>query len=241
MLRDTTGSVIWQESYIAINEVMEKGSQANVSFLDNLSNFIIVIIILSLFTVTFMRIAEGLIWSFLSIFNFKRLLSIEQQGHLQYSRNITLLFLLLIGAFIFAISNDAHPVLENNFFTGVNFLLAFGTIMLYLVIRVFVATTLDWVNKSSFFKVLNKLYYTYSIIAICLTIAGFLAYTIFEGVPFRHIVNYIIGALLVTNVLYYLRCYKIIISNGFSHFFLILYLCTLEILPQVVLAYLILS
>lgn len=239
--RDSLGCTAWPESYIAINEVVETGSTINVSFLDNISNFIVVFILLTLFAVAFMRIAEGLITSAISIFNYKRLLNIEQQNHLQNSRNITLIFLLLISAFIFANSNAIHPVLENPFFTGANFILAFGTMMFYLTFRVLIAATTDWVNKCSLFKLLNRFYCTYIIIAICLSLIGFLTYIIYEEITFKYIAFYIAGCLFISNLLYYMRCYKIIISNGFSHFFLFLYLCTLEILPQVVLAHLILS
>lgn len=239
--KDSLGCTAWPESYIAINEVIEAGNTIHVSFLDNISNFIIVLVILTLFCMAFMRIAEGLITSAISIFNYKRLMSIEQQNHLQNSRNTTLIFLLLITSFIFANFNALHPVLENPFFTGANFLLALGTALLYLAFRLFIASALDWVNKCTLFKLTNRFYNTYLINAICLSILGFLAFIIFETITFKHIAYYIAGCIIMSNFLYYLRCYKTIISNGFSHFFLFLYLCTLEILPQVVLAHLILS
>ena len=239
--RDSLAHTAWPESYLAMDEVVDMGSTLHVSFLDNISNFIIVFVILTLFTVAFMRIAEGLITSAISIFNYKRLLNIEQQNHLQNSRNTTLVFLLLISAFIFANFNAIHPVLENPYFTGANFILAFGSMMLYLALRLMVAGITDWVNKHTIFRLLNKFYNTYLINSISLSIAGFLAFIIFENITFKHIAFYIAGCFIISNLLYYLRCYKIIISNGFSHFFLILYLCTLEILPQVVLAHLILS
>ncbi len=239
--RDSLECTAWPESYIATNEVIETGSTVNVSFLDNISNFIIVLLMLTLFSVAFMRIAEGLITSAISIGNYKRLLSIEQQNHLQNSRNTTLFFLLLITAFIFANFNALHPVLENPFFTGANFLLAFGTSLLYLAFRASIAATLDWINKCSIFTLLNRFYNTFLIVAICLSIIGFIIFIIFETITFKHIAFYIAGCLIMSNLLYYMRCYKTIISNGFSHFFLFLYLCTLEILPQVVLAHLILS
>ena len=239
--KDSLAITAWPESYLAISEVVETGSEVHVSFPDNISNFIIVLIVLTLFSVAFMRIAEGLITSAISIFNYKRLLNIEHQNHLQNSRNTTLFFLLLITAFIFANFNALHPVIQNPFFTGANFLLAFGTSLLYLAFRVAIASTLDWVNKCSLFKLINRFYNTYLIVAICLSLIGFILFIIFETITFKHIAFYIAGCLVTANLLYYMRCYKIIISNGFSHFFLFLYLCTLEILPQVVLAHLIIK
>lgn len=241
LLTNIPVSEAWPNSYIAVNEVIGPGSGFPVSLIDNISNLVIVIVILTLFAVTFMRIAEGLLSSVISTFNMKRLVAIEQQTHLQNSRNITIIFLLIISAFIFANYNAAYPLLENSFSTGVNFAIALGAAGIYLLGRIVMANTLNWVNKVSFFTILNRFYYTYCIIFVALSVLGFLFYIVFEAITFRHIAIYIAAANIITNLLYYERCRQIIISNGFSHFFLILYLCTLEILPQLVLVHLILS
>lgn len=235
------GKEAWPGSYIAVNEAMESGIGAGVSLFDNISNLIMVIIILSLFTVTFMRIAEGLISSVISTFNMKRLIAIEQQTHLQNSRNITLTFLLIVSAFIFANYNGSYHLLENHLPSGMNFIISLAAAVLYFTFRYIMSATLNWVNGVSFFRILNRFYYTYCIIFITLSISGFLLCIIIDSITFRHVAIYILASVLITNFLYYIRCWQIIISNGFSHFFLILYLCTLEILPQLVLAHLILS
>ena len=234
-------SQAWPDSYIAVEEFAGQASSTPLSLVDNISNLIIVVIILSLFTVTFMRIAEGLIVSAKSIFNVKRVIEIEQQNHLQNSRNITITFLAIILAFMFSNYNANHAIVENSFSTGINFLLAFGTLSLYLLFRAIAANIMDWVNRVSLFKMLNRFYNTYCIIMISLIIISFLALVAFESITFRHVAISILTTVFLTNLLYYIRCSQIIISNGFSHFFLILYLCTLEILPQLVLAHLILS
>lgn len=234
-------SQLWPESHIAVGEFVPVANYAPVSLVDNISNLIIVIIILSIFTVTFMRIAEGLAFSAKSLFNAKKLVEIEQQSHIQNSRNITIVFLVIISAFMFSNYNANHAIIGNSFSTGVNFLMASGTAGLYFAFRRVAAGIMDWVNTCSLFKMLNRFYFTYSIIMTSLAIICFLALITFESITFNLIAGSISACIILTNLLYYIRCCQIIISNGFSHFFLILYLCTLEILPQAVLAHLILS
>lgn len=232
---------LWPESYIAVNEVASTLPFIPVSFINEIANFVIVLSIISLFIITFMRIAEGLFSAAVSAFNLKALINIEQQIHIQTSRNITLIFSILLAAFIFANYNSSHPVLENHFPTGINFILAIVAVAGYFIFRKLVSILLNWVNRCSFFTLLNRFYYTYSILFACLAIIGFISYIIFPQITFRHIAHYTLSVIILTNLLYYIRSYQLIISNGFSQSFLILYLCTLEFLPQLIIAYIILS
>ncbi len=231
----------WPGSYIAINEISGDLHISTLSFVDNVANLAIVAAIILLFLFGFNRIAEGIFTLAESVFSFKKMIKIEQETNLQVSRNTLLLFCLVIAAFIFANYNDSHPILSNSYSVGVNFIFALSAASVYLLFRYIAFSLLNYTNRRRFFKYINRFYYSHAIMAITLSVLGFCVSIIFSGIPFRHIALYIIWVTSISLVIYFIRGYQIIISNGFSHFFWILYLCTLEILPLVIILHLILS
>ncbi|MEG2849274.1 MAG: DUF4271 domain-containing protein, partial [Bacteroidales bacterium] len=62
---------------------------------------------------------------------------------------------------------------------------------------------------------------------------------IFNDFEFIYTSLYVSVSLFIPFLLYFIRGYQLIIANGFSKFFYISYLCTLEILPLIILAHLI--
>lgn len=231
----------WPESRIAFNDTAADRVIEVLSLADTLSNVYIVIGLITLFLFTFGRIAEGLHAVAISIFDYKRLLSIERQANLYTSRNTLLLFSVIVSSFIFANYNSHSSLLNNNFSIGINFLFCLAFIAGYFTLRYVFFRILGWTNCCSIFKYLNRLYYTYAIMGIVLIILVFLVYMIFPSIPVSGIVTCIAAMAAVTLCAYFIRGYQIIISNGFSLFFWILYLCTLEILPLLVIWHIILS
>ncbi len=231
----------WPESRIAFNDMAADRAIEVLSLADTVSNVCIVIGLIALFLFAFGRIADGLYAVAVSIFDYKRLLSIEHQANLYISRNTLLLFSIIVSSFIFANYNSHSSLLDNHFSIGINFLLCLASVAVYFTLRYALFRILGWTNRCSIFKYLNRLYYTYSIMGIVLITLIFLVYMVFPSIPASGIIACIATVAAVTLCAYFIRGYQIIISNGFSHFFWILYLCTLEILPLLVIGHIILS
>ncbi len=231
----------WPESSIACTDVVDIATGADLPFVDSIANLCIVSAIIILFLFAFSRIMEGIFAIASSVFNAKKLLAIERQANLYGSRNVLLVFSLIVSVFIFINDSLTKNLIENNYPLGIRFLLVFIVIILYFTARYIVFKVMDWVNRKPVFKYINRFYYTHAILSILLLTLGFLFLMIFPNIPVVYIRSYTIGIASFTLLLYFTRGYQLIISNGFSHFFWILYLCTLEILPSIAILHLILS
>ncbi len=231
----------WPESYLAIDEIIDKTGSLGMPFIDTIANLAIVSVILALFLFAFTRILEGIYAVSVAAFNSKMLLDIERQANLYTSRNILLVFSLIISVFIFLNYKVTRDLIDNDYALGIKFIVILLAVACYFLIRYILFKAMDWVNRKSVFKYLNRFYYTHAILGILLLLFGFIISIILPTIPQNHILFYIIGVFIITLLLYFIRGYQIIISNGFSHFFWILYLCTLEILPAIVILHLILS
>lgn len=231
----------WPGSHLAIYDVIDHSVENGIPFIDDIANLCITAIIIILFLFAFSRILEGIYAVALSVFNAKRLMAIERQTNLYGSRNILLLFSIIVSVFIFINNSTTKQLLDNNYVLGIRFLAALGIITAYFIIRYTSFKILDWVNSCSVFKYVNRFYYTHASLGILLIAPMFLISIAVPQIPSGYIIWYVTGVVILTLLLYFTRGYQIIISNGFSHFFWILYLCTLEILPSIAILHIILS
>ena len=232
---------LWPESYNVLETITSGTGDVVLSFTDTVTNFGIVGLVIGFFLFAFGRIADGLEVVIVSLFNYKELTKIEGQTNLFMSRNILLMFSLLVLAFMFANSGLLYYMNGHKFPVGVTFALTLAIFFVYFMARQISFSILNWVNKRSFFKYISRVYYTHLTVAAVFSIVGLALYMIFPHMGRPLLIYYLYPLLALISVIYFVRCYKIIISNGFSNFFWILYLCTLEILPLVVLGHVILS
>lgn len=232
---------IWPESYNVLETMTSGTGDVILSFTDTVANFGIVGLIIGFFLFAFSRIADGLEIVMVSLFNYKEMMKIEGQTNLFMSRNILLMFSLLVLAFMFANSGLLYYMNGHKFPVGVTFLLTLAIFIIYFVARQIALSILNWVNRRKFFKYISRIFYTHLTAAAVFSIIGLVFYMIFPHMGRPLLIYYMYPLLSLIAVLYFIRCNKIIISNGFSNFFWILYLCTLEILPLVVLGHVILS
>ncbi len=157
------------------------------------------------------------------------------------SRNILLMFSLLVLAFIFSNSDLPFYITGRKIPVGVTFGFTMISFIGYFLARQIFMVVLDWVNRSSTFKHISRIYYTHLTAAAVFSMIGLVLYMLFPHMGRGLLAYYLYPLLTLIFGLYFIRCNKIIISNGFSHFFWILYLCSLEILPLVVLGHVTLS
>ncbi len=233
---------LWPESFVVLNESISGADELMLSFSDTLINLGLVITIIAFFLLSFARIAEGVATVAVSVFSYKNLIKIEEQANLYISRNVLLIFSSLVFAFMFSNSDIAFDYVgEEKFSVGITFVATLLLILLYFLFRNLSFFMLNWVNRCKAFKYLSRIYYTHVALGMVFSILGLLIYMLFPGVGSSFLKIYLFVSLSALSVMYFVRGNQIIISNGFSHFFWILYLCTLEILPLVVIGHVMFS
>ncbi|MBR6972029.1 MAG: hypothetical protein IKH89_04675 [Bacteroidales bacterium] len=169
----------------------------------------IVIILVVFFLVATERILEGLFRSFHSFFFLKRQEEVDDELTLRSSRNITAFF--IYPAALFAVSPNPETFA----------FLLIGSIV-YLAVKYGIMAVLDYVNRTNIFKFIGRMGINYLISASAMLFFGR--------------INIWFAALCaIPTLMYLIMEAKVIFKNNFSVFFYILYLCTLELLPAVLL------
>ena len=229
---------LWRESYIALNEIeVPAGMSLGDPFRD-ITNFFIIIALVGFLIIAHRRILEGFSIIAGALTSHKRLMEIESQSNLQVCRNTVFVFLTLCCSFVFANIAYATEIIGHNYNLPVRFAGILGFITLFFIVRKMALQFLCWVNVTSVFKLVRKISLTYACAWYIIVLFCFFAIKSIPSAPMEHMRYCIIFSLLPVMALYFFSIFRIFISKGFSPFFYILYLCTLEILPIVMLLYL---
>lgn len=226
---------LWTGSYTALQELEAAASLAVADPLRDISNFVIITLLVTFLVFAHRSILQGTISVFSAVGNRKKLLAVETQSNLQMCRNRLFIFLTLCTCFVMA--NISHPlgVAWSEYPLPVKFI---GLVLLFMLIflcRRIALYFLAWVNNNSVFKLVYKITFTYVCLWNFLVLCSFF---VIKSVPSALMGNMrycIIFSTIAVMTLYFFALSRIILSKGFSHFFYILYLCTLEILPTIVL------
>lgn len=222
---------LWKESYVAVNSIESTIPNSINGLLDNIFNVFMIIVISVLFVINYRRIVDGLYYSFLGIVSKKTLLTIENQLNIQVCRNTLFSFLLFVICFVLANYINTMEYIGRDLYSILKFVLLFTLCILAVTARKYFLRIISWVNENSVFNLINKLFYTYAIIYIFLLLFGFMILNILGNDYTNLMFEYSLFCALAVILIYNITTYKLIIANRFSHFFYILYLCTLEILP----------
>lgn len=233
---------LWNDSYIALKEIGESQPVLMNSRADRLTNLAAVVFIIFLFLLTFSRIAQGIRATFNSVISLKRLYEIENHLAVRTSRNT----IMVVFGFVMAVilSNIIDDILSatGREATGKPVWMLCSTILLAFLLYYFLRETatrvLCWVNRCSTFKYVNGFFYTHLILLETITLPFLLIFRVgVNGIP-PLLAYYTAIVAIAVSLLFFLRGYQVIISKGFSHSFWFLYLCTLEILPVVLIVHL---
>lgn len=227
-------SQLWDKSYIAINEVVGQEKIFFHSTGEKVGDLIVLCGIIAFFLVAYRRIFDGLYFVFSSFYNTKKLLDIDLQNNTQICRDTLFYFLTLCVAFMIGNITQTWSIKGSSYTTFVIFSICCAAIFGYFLIKKVLCNILDWVNKSNTFSTVFKISISFAIINYTALICGFIVYRAIESISPATLITYSFVSTFISLFAFYVNGYKIFLSNGFSHFFYILYLCTLEILPLVV-------
>ena len=108
------------------------------------------------------------------------------------------------------------------------------------VFRKISLSLLDWINNTEVFTRVEGALMYYLGTLFCFVLPLLVMFGLFEK-SMLIIVPVLLVLTIVTLLLYYIRIGRLIFTNGFSLFFYFVYLCTLEILPLVILVKIVLQ
>lgn len=188
----------------------------------------IIVVILILFTLYNSKIIWGtksLITSLAkSLFSNNKLLELA----LQPSGRVEQIFLLIILSAVNSI------ILLELFGTEITITITIAVISLYFIRKIFFST-LNWCNNTSVFKLINRITLPFfNFVSLVFFTIGLTLIALRNTIDFKIDTLYFLP-LAIIFLLYIKECCQLIFSKGFSHFFIILYLCTLELLPVLLL------
>lgn len=230
---------LWKESHIAIDEIVVPPSSIILSDpYRDIANFAIIIALVIYLIIAHRRIVAGLRDILVATINIKRLISIEKQSNMQVCRNTLFMFLTLCSSFVFANIAYATRILGYEYTVPVKFAGIFCFIILYFFLRKVSLHFLAWLNNNSVFRLADGVGHTYCCLWHIVILCCFFVIKSIPSAPMGTMRYCIIFSTLAVFIPYFFALYKIFLQKGISHFFYILYLCTLEILPIAVLLHL---
>ena len=230
---------LWQESYIALEGI--KAPPSSIILADpyrDIANFAIIIALVMYLIFAHRRIMVGLKSVFMAVADTKTLTTIDTQSNLQVCRNTLFMFLTLSCSFVFANIAYATKIIGYEYPVPVKFAGIAVFILFYFLVRRICCNFLAWLNNRPVLKLADRFAHTYCCIWYFVVLCCFFVIKSIPSAPMGTMRYCIIFSLLAVFIPYFLALYKIFLQKGISHFFYILYLCTLEILPIAVLLHL---
>ncbi len=167
----------------------------------------IVLFLIIFFLIASERIVEGIITAFRAALNLRKQFEADDELTLRTSRLITVAFVLPTA--VFALSPSPTY-----------FFIILACILGYFAVMSGFMAILDYVNHSTAFGFINRIRSNYVIIASAFLLLGKInmLWATLCAIPF---------------IIFLVMASKVVIKNNFSVFFYILYICTLELLPAI--------
>ncbi len=229
----------WKESYIALKEIeVPVGNFIAEDPYRDIANFFIIIGLVIFLIFAHRRIIIGISSVLAALTSSKRLVAIEKQSNLLVCRNTLFMFLTVCSSFVFANIAYATKIVGYTYSVPVKFAGILAAILLYFLFRRIALRFLAWLNRNPVLNLTDKLAHTYSCLWYMAVLCSFIVIKSIPSAPMGYMRYCMIFSTLLVFIPYFLALYKIFLQKGISHFFYILYLCTLEILPIALLLHL---
>lgn len=212
---------------------------------DLLNNFVVsglAILFFILFFYFYREVKSTVVGLFANLFKFKQQLENEEKLSWSNQRNITAFISVILLSLIFGYFYED----QLNLFIGLDnslFIILFlGSALLFWLFKSMLYRFTGWIVRSpQTFSLVGKVGYNHIIIATVLTLP--LVFEPLLELPSIDLIaaKYLIITYSILFMLYLERVRRVIIGAHFSHIFYILYLCSVEILPPLLLINLIVS
>ncbi len=177
-----------------------------------------------------------------SLFKLKNHFKIEETLLLSAQRDIVAIIASIYFPVLIILMNREMITDNFSFSPPILILILISFFLIFWFFRKSVFSILTWVTKDkTTFKLVEKISYNHLIISVIFSFPAIFLRFIWPETPEITIINTLLFCILFIYTFYLIRGYQIILSHHYSHFFYILYLCTVELLPVALLANLILS
>jgi len=179
---------------------------------------------------------------FKSLFKLKNHYKLEDKLALSRQRDLVTIVAALYFPVLITLMNS-HYIVEKYDMQPFRYFIYFILfIFAFWFVRKTLYSILSWVTKDKVtFKLIEKVGYNHLIISVFFSLPSILIRFIWPQISDSITLNTLLFSCLVVYFVYIFRGYQIIMSNRYSHFFYILYLCGIELLPLSIIANLILS
>ncbi len=177
-----------------------------------------------------------------TMFSYKNHVKLEQKLSDSNQRNVAAILSALFYP-VFAVLLLGDFFSEN---TGLPWFITFGVtlgfIFVYWIYKSSALRFVGWITKvKQPFALIGKMGYNHLIISVIFSIPAVIVSLFFTEMKEIIFISMLSFSALFATLLYLIRTYQSIISYRFSHFFYILYLCIVEILPLALLTNFLLS
>ena len=232
---DTVASIksAWGDISTSVKEVESPSRREMPSQIDSVTNLFILVSLILFMLIATDRILEGIGRSFNSILSVKRLREIDWELTLRSSRNTTMVFIILLLCFLISYNSQELSINKYQLSTPILYTITSLSIFLFLAIKGFFLTLLDYCNKSDIFRFINRYFRDYLIVSLCSIIIGVILFYLSQNLLSSFINIWILASLILPYIFYLVVTSVVILKNNFSVFFYILYICALEVLPIV--------
>ncbi len=159
----------------------------------------------------------------------------EEQGNIRFSRNILCFFVMAVISFFISFHNQLLLPLPLPL-KGLSGPLVFVTIMgifcIWFLFKVLIIRTIGWtIDAPAFMNFLGRTGQDFCILTGFVFIPFLVLFGSFNGLTGKAVIITAAVIISVGSIIYALRCIRIFLAAGYSLFFWILYLCTLELVP----------
>ncbi|MFA6335297.1 MAG: DUF4271 domain-containing protein [Bacteroidales bacterium] len=177
-----------------------------------------------------------------SLFKLKNHFKLEDKLALSNQRDVVTIIAALYFPVLITLMSGDYLIGKYQILPLSYLLISLGFIFAYWLLRKTLYNILSWVTKDKItFKLVEKIGYNHLIISVIFSFPSILINFIWPGISDYIIINILVISLLFVYVFYIIRGYQIIIAHRYSHFFYILYLCAVELLPVALIVNFILS
>ena len=186
-------------------------------------NTIVVLSLIIYFIVFYEKMIFSVISSLSTIFNFKGIKYSEKNIGYKLNKSNSVIFFLLLFSFCVTFVYKSAPIKS--------FLYSLSIFSLFFLIKLIFNSIVSWVNNNALFNRINIFFYDFIIVLVIPIFLLFILHTFLPKTYLIYLVYSFFAIFLLLYSFFFMRVYQMIITIGFTSFFYILYLCTIELFP----------
>ena len=159
----------------------------------------------------------------------------EEQGNIRFSRNILCFFVMAVISFFISFHNQLLlplPLPLQGLSGPLIFIAIMGIFCIWFLFKVLIIKIIGWtIDAPAFMNFLGRTGQDFCILTGFVFIPFLVLFGSFNGLTGKAVIITAAVIISIGYIIYALRCIRIFLAAGYSLFFWILYLCTLELVP----------